>query len=157
MATVKEALGASTSITCTIDSLASSATVGRASTAVDNSTNLYLDALVEVKIVLAAGSPASDQVVYVYAYDSVDGTNYAEAVTGTDAGYTIDSPTVLPLLGLIPFPAGGVTRRSRAMSVATAFGGVMPSKWGIVVVNFTGLAFSTGCAVTYSGLTATVA
>lgn len=157
MATVKESLGASTAITVTIDSLASSQTVGRASTAVDNSTNLYLDALVQVKVVIPTGTPANDKAVYVYAYGTVDGTNYGEAVTGTDASYTVDNPTGLPLLGTIPVGAQSITRYSRAFSVAAAFGGVMPVKWGLVVVNFSGIALSTGCSAVYAGLTATVA
>lgn len=157
MATIKEALAASAAIAITLDSLTSSSTVGRSSAVVDNSANLYLDALVEVKLVIPSGTPANDKAVYVWAYDSVDGSNYAEAVAGTDSSYTVDNPTLLPLLGVIPFTAtGGVTRRSRAMSVASAFGGVLPAKWGIVVVNFTGLTLSTGCAAIYSGLTATV-
>lgn len=158
MATVKEALASSTGLTVTLASLASSATAGRASVAVDNSSNLYLDALVEVTAVLTTGTIGNDKAVYVYAYGSLDGTNYSEAVTGSDAAYTMDAPSALPLLGVIPFSAQSLTRRSRPLSVAAAFGGILPTKWGIVVVNFTGIALAaSGSAAIYTGLTATVA
>jgi hypothetical protein len=92
-------------ITITINSLASSATAGRASTAVDNSSNLFLDALVTVKISFPNLAVANDQAVYVYAYGTSDGgTTYTGAITGTDAAYTMDDPTVLRLIGVIPIP-----------------------------------------------------
>jgi hypothetical protein len=69
-------------ITITINSLASSATAGRASTAVDNSSNLFLDALVTVKISFPNLAVANDQAVYVYAYGTSDGgTTYTGAIT----------------------------------------------------------------------------
>jgi hypothetical protein len=157
MATGKEALAASSALTITLNSLATSATVGRASTAVDNSSNLYLDALIEVTLALTTGTIGSDKAVYVYGYGSVDGTNYSEAVTGSDAGYTIDNPSGLPLLGVVPFAAQSLTRRSRPLSVAAGFGGVLPLKWGIVVVNFTGIALAgSGNSAAFNGLSVTM-
>lgn len=157
MATVKEALAAAAAITCTLDALASSATVGRSSTAVDNTANLYLDALVGATIVLAAGTPANDQVVYLYAYGLTDGVHYTEGVTGTDASFTINSPTNLRLIGVVPTPTGGLTYYTGPFSVAGAFGGILPAKWGLVVVNNSGLSLATGNSLSYQGLTATVA
>lgn len=158
MATVKESWGGDTSITITLNSLASSATVGRASTAVDNSTNLYLDAHLVGTIVLAAGAPANDQAVYVYGYADDGRGTYTESITGTDAGHTIQSPTVLPLIGVVPTPTNGGTYPFGPWSVAAAFGGVLPYKWGICVVNFSGQALAGSSNVaSYNGLAITVA
>ena len=141
MATVKLGYATNTAITVTLNSLASSQTVGRASTKVDNTTNLYVDALVSLILPLASGTPANDQAIYVYGYGSTDLVNYTEGVTGTDAGFTIRNPTELSLLGVVPVPTGAVTYNAGPMSVAAAFGGLLPAWWGIVVVNYTGLAF----------------
>lgn len=157
MATTKEAWSTSTTITCTIDSLASSQTVGRASTAVDNTANLYLDALVSAKVVLAAGTPANDQAVYFYVYGGNGDGNYTEGCTGTDASFTINNPTSLRLIGVLPTPTGGITYYPGPFSVSNAFGGILPPKWGIVVVNYSGLALGTGNTIDYAGLTVTSA
>ncbi len=138
MSDTKESLPAVVSLTITLNSLASSATAGRESTAVDNTTNLYLDALVEVLLSFPNSAPANDKAVYLWAYDSLDGTNYAGTCTGSDAAYTRQNPTVLALLGVIPVPTQNIPYRSRAFSVAQAFGGVLPPKWGIVVQNYAG-------------------
>lgn len=147
--------GTSTAITITLASLGTSATVGRESTAIDNTTNRFVDALVYVKIKVGDGTIANDKAAYVYAYGSEDGTNYAENITGSDAAYTQLDPTALRLIGVIPLPAKQVTYKSQPMSVAQAFGGRLPRKWGIVVRNYCGIAL-TGTAgdhaASYTGI-----
>jgi hypothetical protein len=160
MAVINEALATSTAITITLASLASSATAGRESASVDNSSNLYLDALVQVKAKLATGTPANDKAIYIYVAGSEDGTKWVDTVTGADAAITLRDPTNLTLLGVINTPdAGAVTYVSNPMAVAAAFGGTLPRKWSIIIRNYTGLAFDAtagNLAVTYSGVTATV-
>lgn len=157
MADIKQGLASSAALTITLASLASSATAGRESTAISNATNLYLDALVQVKVKLATGTPANDKAVYVYAYGSEDATDYGGDATGTDAAYTQKDPTNLRLLGVIACPdSGALTYRMNPVSVASAFGGALPRSWGIVVRNYTGVALdSTGNEATYSGIYAT--
>jgi hypothetical protein len=88
----------------------------------------------------------------VYAYSSVDGTNYSDNATGSDAAVTLRDPTNLRLIGVIATPdAGALTYRAAAMSVAQAFGGMVPPKWGIVVRNVTGQPF-TACTARYRSL-----
>lgn len=141
MSDQKLAYGSSTGITCTLASLAT--TNARESTAVVNTTNLYLDALVQVQVKLQTGTPSSDKAVYVYAYGSEDGTNYADNASGSDAAITLRVPTALRLIGIIPCPdSGGLTYKSQPFSVASAFGGSLPRKWGIVIENQTGIALS---------------
>ena len=156
MADLKIKYGTSTAITCTLASLASSATGARESTAVDNTSNLYIDALVYVATKLQAGSPANDKAVYVFAYGSEDGTNYTDNATGSDAAVTMRDPSNLRLLGVIGVPdSGGLTYKGGPWSVAQIFGGIMPRKWGIVVRNYTGVALSAtenDHAKTYTGV-----
>lgn len=152
----KVKFGTSTAFTLTLASLASSATGGRESTAVDNTTNLYVDALVYVKVKLQSGSPANDKCIYVYAYGSEDGTNYTDNATGSDAAITLRDPTNLRLIGIINCPdSGALSYKSSPMSVAGAFGGVMPRKWGIVLRNYTGIALDAtegNHAYSYTGI-----
>ncbi len=142
-------------ITCTLAGLASSQTVGRASTAVSNATTLALDALVSAEFVLPAGTPADDQAIYVYAYGNVASAAYTEGVSGVDESFTINNPTGLRLIGVVPTPAGGVNYYSGPWSVAAAFGGILPASWGVVVVDYTGLALTSG-SLYYQTIGATV-
>ncbi len=153
MADFKEKYGTSTAITITLASLATASS--RESTAVDNTTNLYIDALLYVAVKLQAGSPASNKAIYVYGYASEDGTNYTDNATGSDAALTLRSPSNLRLIGVIAAPdSGGLTYKG-VFSVAQAFGGLMPRKWGVVILNSTNITLSaTGGdhAVTYTGI-----
>jgi len=156
MSDLKQAFGASTAITITLNSLANAA--ARESLVVDNTSNLYLDALVLVIAKLAAGSPAGAKALYVYAYGSEDGTNYTDNATGADAAITLRSPTNLRLIGAISAPdSGALSFKSHPMSIAAAFGGVMPRKWGIVLSNQSGVALdSSANSASYSGVYQTV-
>src|SRR3954468_16260277 len=88
------------SITCTVTSLTNNS--ARASTAVDNSSNLALEALVFVKVKSAGSSTSSTGTVNVYAYGTADGgTTYSDSATGTDAGITLTSPPNARLIGII--------------------------------------------------------
>lgn len=126
-------------ITVTLASLASAAS--RESTAIDNSSNLFRDVLVMLRAKNhASTAPTGDKAIYVYVYGTVDTALplYPDAVTGTDAGITIDSPTHLKALGVLLFTAAAQTKNGGPWNVAAAFGGRVPSKWGIVIQNATG-------------------
>lgn len=124
-------------LTLTIASLANNG--ARESTVVDNSSNKFIDALVQLKIKSPAASTSSNGTVEVYAYGTADGgTTYGDGATGSDAGITLTSPPNLRLIGIINVVANGVTYKSNPMSVAAAFGGILCEKWGIVIVNKTG-------------------
>ncbi len=146
--------GTSTTITISPASLTEGSS--RESTALDNTSNKYFDALVYVSIKLQSGSPASDKSIYVYAYGSEDGTNYTDNATGSDAAITLRSPTNLKLIGVIATPdSGALTYKSHPMSVAKAFDGILPRKWGIAVQNKTNITLdATGGnhAASYTGI-----
>lgn len=158
MADLKLAYGSRTQITCTLDSLTSSTTAGRQSAAVDNTTNKYLDAIVDIKIVYPNSAPANAQVVYVFAFGG-DGTNYDGYAGASDAAYTFDAITTvgqnLPSLGAITMIQNKT--QIRKFSVASAFGGVLPPYWGLVFLNYSGQTLSSGCTVHYTGIYSTVA
>ena len=129
-----------TAITITLNSLSNSSTVGRASTVVDNTANLYLDALVSLTI-QASGSVGTNPIVSVFAYAVGDNSNYTDGVTGADASYTLLTTPNLRLMDVINVN-NTTAFTSAPKSVANAFGGVLPPKWGIVVVNNSGVALA---------------
>ena len=138
MSDIKAKYGTSNqAITVTLASLANNS--ARASTAVDNTSNLFLDALVAINIKTGASGTSSTGYVNVYAYGTADGgTNYTEAATGSDAAITLVVPTNLRLIGSLNCVANATTYKAGPFSVAAVFGGAMPDKWGIVIENKTG-------------------
>ena len=137
MATVKSQYGSSNQpITCTFTSLANGAQ--RQSAAVDNTGNLFLDALVQIRV-KAAGSGTSGQgCVNIYAYGTADaGSYYSDGASGSDAAITLTAPPNMRLIGVVNVVANSATYVSPPFSVAAAFGGILPDHWGIVVENAT--------------------
>ena len=99
-----------------------------ASDAVDNQSDLFIDVMVEV--VVADMAESTNCQVVVYAIDSVDGTNFST--------YTA-APQNMRLLGVVPMTSGSTGPwRSAMMSLASAFGGVIPPKWKVVILNDNG-------------------
>lgn len=151
-------------MTITLTSLGSGAY--RESTAVDNTSNLYIDAIVGG--ITQIGAVSTNATIEIYAYGSWDGTNYTAGLTGSDAGVTwgttggVNSFRDLPLLGVVQTEGtdDNDDRKWGPFSVAQAFGGILPPKWGIVVRNNTGTTFhatGTNNAVKYTGITETIA
>lgn len=157
MATIKSLYGANNqSITITLTSRPNANQ--RGSLAIDNTSNLYLDAFVQLKIKTNASGTSATGFVVIYAYGTADGgTDYGDGVTGTDADQTLTSPPNLRVLGIINAVANATTYTSNPFSVASVFGGKLPDHWGIVVENDTGatLDASVGSAW-YQGIQAQV-
>lgn len=125
------------SITITLNGLNNAAT--QYSTAVLNTggATYFLDALVMASCFVAT-SPSSDQAVYFYAYGSVDGgTTYTDGASGTDVRLTNGARNA-KLIGVLSVTSPNIVMRGGPWSVAAAFGGVLPERWGIGVVNATG-------------------
>lgn len=138
MATTKPLYGTNNqSITCTITSLANNGQQGSA--AIDNTSNLFLDALVQVQVKSAAAATSATGYVNIWAYGTANGgTNYTDAVTGTNASQTLTSPPNVIKIGVINVVANSVTYVGGPFSVAAGFGGILPDHWGIVVENKSG-------------------
>lgn len=127
---------ANQAITCTIASLTTGS--ARSSAAVDNTANLFLDALVQLVIKSGASATVATGYVNIYAYGTTDdGTTYPEGA-GTDTGVTLTVPPNVRLIGVLNVVANATTYKSEPMSVAAAFGGVLPKKWGIIIENQSG-------------------
>jgi hypothetical protein len=142
-------------ITVTLDSLANDAK--RESTAVDNSTNCFFDALVQVKIATNTGADSTgDKCVYVYAYGTSDGgAAYSANASGSDAAFGTDPQQLANgrMIGVIYAPMQNEIYKSDLMSIAGAFGGFLPQRWGIIVHNRTGQTLkSSDCSACYQGL-----
>jgi hypothetical protein len=113
---------------------------GRESTAIANSTDLAVDALVGGKVTTGTSPTVSTQ-IEIWAYGSYDGTTYSGAATGSDANLTpvANTKSLLKLLTIFAVTAtSNVTYPWGPFSIAQAFGGTMPVKWGIYVVHNTG-------------------
>ena len=147
MADIKQKFGTATAFTKTNANLATSATAGWKSNSIDNSTNLYLDALVMLELAAVNTAPANSKAVILYAYSLIEGTAYSSTGDGTIDGSEgtltfpdfTTSPVVLPVLGVVPYPVQNKAINSPAFSVARCFGGILPVKWGIAMINHSGM------------------
>jgi len=158
MTTVKalySATGAGTALTWTsAGTLANASAAGCA--AVDNQTNLYIDAMVYIAI--GIGTVANPKYVNIWLSSSEDGTNYTgnsattDAYAGSDAAITLGAPPTF----IGPFTQATVqstvTAKIVIPSLIAFFGGlVLPKKWGLIVENQSGAAF-TSFSAEYSGI-----
>lgn len=145
MADRKTAYAASAAMTITLASLATSATrvAGRESTAIDNTTNKYLDYLVAGKITTGT-SPTDAKQIDVWVYACLEDTpTYPDVIDGTDSDETFTSAGVLA--GGCVLAASISTNNSSdrtypvaPFSIAALFNGV-PKHWGIFVTHDTGV------------------
>ncbi len=138
MADIKVQYGTSNqTITCGFEGLTNNSS--RQSTAVDNTTNRFRDALVGGKVTSGSSGTTATGAVCVYAYGSADGgTTYSDSASGSDGAITLTSPPNARLIGIVNVVANSTTYEFGPFSVAQAFGGVRPAFWGIVVENRTG-------------------
>lgn len=143
MADVKANYPSASDVTITLASLASDTNLlsGRESTAVDNSSNLYLDYLVSGKITTGT-SPTTARSIQVWAVGSWDGTNWPDVFDGTESAETITSAnhknSVCRFLAEMATDAtSDRTYHFGPVSVASAFGGVLPKSFVVFVTHST--------------------
>jgi hypothetical protein len=151
-ANVKEAFGSATAFTKTNANLTNSATAGWQSNAIDNSSNLYIDALCTWELAAVNTGPANAKNVFCYAFAIIDtgGSAYTSTGDGTAGGSegTLTYPDystqsiVCPSLGNIPYPIQNKAINGGPFSVAACFGGRLPPKWAVGMVNHTGMTLS---------------
>lgn len=106
------------------------------SSTVDNTTTLYVDALVELVFATASGATATGT-VEVWGKGSIDNSDF-------------DDDTNDRLIGVVALAAAGVQTRKRILQLAAAFGGTLPPYWQLRIRNATGAAF-TSASVNYRG------
>jgi hypothetical protein len=138
MADIKTAYGSKTAITMTLTSLGNGS--ARESTAIDNTgaSAKFLDARVRVQ---SKGQTSGTGLVDFYVYSALGDTTYTDSATGSDAAFTAANRRNARYAGSIQLNAGTTAERLE-FSIAQAFGGVMPDKWGLIAVNNSGAALS---------------
>lgn len=165
MAVLTITYSANTAITFDISSLGTSATfvAGRESTQIDNTSNLYVDALVDVKGITghASTAPTIGQEIRLYCWgsDVSLATTAIDVLDGTDSAETLGHVSVLNSLRLagsasVTVATAGLLYYIQPFSVASLFGGVMPKFWGLFLAhNHTGaLAAAQSALFQYSGI-----
>lgn len=142
-----------------LNSLASSTTAFAQTDAVTTTvTENITDALVRASVVVGAITPSGSTVINFYVVGSEDGTVWAgssatsEVITATAGAVTISTlGNNLRFLGSMICHTASVTMKTQPMSVAAAFGGMLPKKWVVVVQNQTGSNLSgSGHSISYT-------
>ena len=143
MADVKIYYVSPSDATITLASLASDTNLlaGRESTAIDNSSNLYLDYLISGKVTTGT-SPTTARSIEVWAVGSWDGTNWPDVFDGTESAETITSAN--HKASICRFVASMSTDSTSdrtyhfgPVSMASVFGGTLPPKFVLFVVHNT--------------------
>src|SRR4051812_21858479 len=96
-----QAFGTATAFTKTNAGLASSVTAGWSSNAIDNSGNLYDDALVTVEFAAVNTAPSSLKAILMFAYGLIEGSVYTSTgdgtISGTEGTLTFPDVSTLPV------------------------------------------------------------
>ena len=132
-------------LTITLASLATSSTlvVGRASTAVVNTSNLYLDCLLSGLITTGTSPTAGVIELWVYAPIKIatSTVTYPDSITGTDAAKTFASVEakygLTQAAAIITNASSDIGYSINPISIASLFGGSMPTHWGVFVTHDT--------------------
>jgi len=139
--------GTPVAFTCSLQTgpLASSATfiIGRESTAVDNSSNRYIDSEITAKVTTGT-TPTVDKEIRIYGYQALnpDTPTYPDQITGTDSTVTLTSAYMLdgglkPMLGSTAVSAtSNLGYPIACLSSAQAWG-KEPKRWGLYVTHST--------------------
>lgn len=129
-----------------LHSLADSLTAGWQSAVVDNTSDKYLDALVQVVLDFANTAPGADKKVYVFAYGGIESGVYTNPASGSQGAITVvnfqANESAFKLIGAVPYTTQDEVAESQPMAVAQAFGGVLPPYWGLILMNRSGAALA---------------
>lgn len=150
MATQTINYSSNTTITMDLANLGSSATfiAGRESTEIDNTTNKYVDCIVDGAISVGTTPTANTSInVFVWGAEvapsttaldggNIDGLDSAETITNTGVLYSLFKlgavVNVLVNTSDVAYPVA-------PFSIAQLFGGVVPKYWGLFVAHNTGV------------------
>lgn len=141
-ADVKDAQAASAAYTITLAGLATSATLvaGQEGTAIDNTTNKYLDYVIGGKIT-SGTTPTVDKTIEVWLYGNVNDTpTYPDVLDGMDSAETITSVNIKKsMLALVArMTVDATTDRVNwfgPVAIAQHFGGRIPKFHGLFVTH----------------------
>lgn len=135
-----------TAISFDLSSLATSSTfvAGQESDQVDNTTNQFIDALVDVKGILghATTAPVIGQTINLYCWgsDVSLATTPIDVLDGTGSVETLGHVSVLNSLRFagaasVTVATAGLKYYIQPFSVASLFGGIMPKFWGLYLAH----------------------
>lgn len=151
-ADIKQKFETAVTFAVTAANIASSVTAGWASAAQDNTTLLDLDSLIEVEFGSVASPPAGSKAIFFYAYGCADASNCNFTSTGgatpsgSEATITFPNitttPVVMPLIATCPYVVTTLAFNCGPFTVAKAFGNILPPKWGIAMINDSGMTLS---------------
>lgn len=145
MSDQKIAYGASVQVTISPASLATSANfaAGRASDAIVNTSNKFLDAKV-AGVITVGTTPTTNTQIQIWVYASLNDTPlYPDSITGSDADKTFTSASIRNSscrLGASIVVDSNTSNRPypfALFSVASLFGGSLPTHWGIFITHNT--------------------
>lgn len=134
---IKNAYAAKATVTISPASVTNGS--ARESTVISNTTNLYRDYLLRVK---ANGQASGTSVINIYAYAALGDTTYTDGATGSDAAFTAASRLNSVFVGAVQMNATTAVTAG-PFSIAAAFGGTLPDKFGFIAVNNSGATLST--------------
>lgn len=139
MPNLKIDYGSPSSFTISLNSLAGGNS--RQSTAIDNSSTKYAEALVFGQITSGTSVSANGR-VYVYIFGSIDGgTSYTGGAGASDASFTTANTAGLIPIGQAVVNADSTAFKFGPISIANAVG-YLPERWGIVITNGSGASFA---------------
>jgi hypothetical protein len=148
MADLKLSYGTASDLTITLASLATDANLltGRESATIDNTAALVLDYLVSGKIT-SGTSPTAAKSIEVWAVGSWDGTNWPDVFDGTESAETITSSDIKAsvcryIAAMATSATSNVAYHFGPVSLAAAFGGVLPPKIVLFVTHSTAVALN---------------
>lgn len=165
-ADVKMAYGSSAAFTFGFEATATSSTyvAGRESTAVSNTSNLYLDYFIGGKSATGT-SPTAARVILIFAYGSVNDTpTYPDVLDGTDSTETFTSADILNAAVKRLHQTGTSNTSDRVYwfsptSLGEVFGWILPKNFGLYGAHDTGVnlnATGSNHVWNYTGVYATV-
>jgi hypothetical protein len=140
LVTATPSYGANVIMTISLNSLANGGATfaGRQSTIANNKVDLADDSLVSMTFTSGATPTGT---VSLYAFGSVDGTNFGGNAGITDAALTPAPVSGMKLLDTIASNSTvNFTYRIGPYSIAQAFGGSVPPMWGVFVNHTMGAA-----------------
>jgi hypothetical protein len=145
MANIQPTYSASTSVTITLASLASSGTLvaGRESTAIDNTSTRYGDFLLGGKITTGT-SPTTQKMIEILIVPLVEDATYPDVFDGTDSDETfttidIKNASAQLLKAISTDATSDRTYWFAGVSIASFFGGILPKKFTLFVTHSTGV------------------
>lgn len=153
MATVTTNYSARATLTWTPEGLANGS--NDFSAVVDNTTNKYVDVIVSGK--LTTGTSPTAGTITIYAYGEDGNAQYTGGVSGSDGGtYGTGESGQLPVIAtIINDTTSNHTYEWGPIALAQFFGGVLPPKWGIGLLNSSGVALNATAAnqvTSYQGI-----